>query len=92
MFQVNMQRCFTYVFSKLYHFSFLIFRSFELKDIRLDEALRSFLEAFRLPGEAPVISLILEDFALRYFVSKFVTFCTKKECNGHSFFVPKTEN
>uniref|UniRef100_A0A7M5X4G9 SEC7 domain-containing protein n=1 Tax=Clytia hemisphaerica TaxID=252671 RepID=A0A7M5X4G9_9CNID len=42
-------------------------KSFELKDVRVDEALRCFLEAFRLPGEAPVISLILEEFALRYF-------------------------
>ncbi|KAJ8926524.1 hypothetical protein NQ314_021126 [Rhamnusium bicolor] len=30
---------------------------------RIDDALRAFLEAFRLPGEAPVISLILEHFA-----------------------------
>lgn len=44
-------------------------KSFELKDIRLDEALRSFLEAFRLPGESPIISLILEEFSLRYFES-----------------------
>ena len=37
--------------------------SFAFKDTRLDEALRLFLESFRLPGEAPLISMILEHFA-----------------------------
>lgn len=31
--------------------------------MRIDEALRAFLETFRLPGEAPLISSILEKFA-----------------------------
>ena len=37
--------------------------------MRIDEALRTFLESFRLPGEAPVIQLILEHFSEAYFVS-----------------------
>ncbi|RWS19664.1 Sec7-like protein, partial [Leptotrombidium deliense] len=31
--------------------------------MRIDEALRIYLESFRLPGEAPLISLLLEQFA-----------------------------
>ncbi|XP_022240117.1 Golgi-specific brefeldin A-resistance guanine nucleotide exchange factor 1-like isoform X2 [Limulus polyphemus] len=37
--------------------------SFNFEDIRIDEALRMYLETFRLPGEAPLISLLLEHFA-----------------------------
>ena len=40
-----------------------VYRSFTFEDKRVDEALRMFLETFRLPGEAPVISYILEGFA-----------------------------
>ncbi|XP_057309577.1 Golgi-specific brefeldin A-resistance guanine nucleotide exchange factor 1-like [Hydractinia symbiolongicarpus] len=42
-------------------------RSFEMQNVRIDEALRSFLESFRLPGESPVISLILEEFSNKYY-------------------------
>nr|XP_023015700.1 Golgi-specific brefeldin A-resistance guanine nucleotide exchange factor 1 [Leptinotarsa decemlineata] len=38
-------------------------KTFNFTDVRIDEALRAFLESFRLPGEAPTISLILEHFA-----------------------------
>ncbi|KAK2190131.1 hypothetical protein NP493_86g03025 [Ridgeia piscesae] len=38
-------------------------RSFNFDDTRIDESLRMLLESFRLPGEAPVISYILEHFA-----------------------------
>ncbi|PVD38476.1 hypothetical protein C0Q70_01091 [Pomacea canaliculata] len=38
-------------------------KAFNFEDIRIDEALRMYLEAFRLPGEAPVISYLLEHFA-----------------------------
>ncbi|ELU03437.1 hypothetical protein CAPTEDRAFT_227129 [Capitella teleta] len=38
-------------------------KSFVFDDTRVDEALRMYLETFRLPGEAPVISYILEHFA-----------------------------
>ncbi|CAG9763319.1 unnamed protein product [Ceutorhynchus assimilis] len=38
-------------------------KTFNFNGVRIDEALRSFLESFRLPGEAPTISLILEQFA-----------------------------
>ncbi|XP_054719595.1 Golgi-specific brefeldin A-resistance guanine nucleotide exchange factor 1-like [Uloborus diversus] len=38
-------------------------RSFSFEGLRIDEALRLYLETFRLPGEAPLISLIMEHFA-----------------------------
>ncbi|XP_015114906.1 Golgi-specific brefeldin A-resistance guanine nucleotide exchange factor 1 [Diachasma alloeum] len=38
-------------------------QNFDLRDTRVDQALRSYLESFRLPGEAPLISLLLEKFA-----------------------------
>ena len=43
--------------------------SFAFKGTRLDAALRLFLESFRLPGEAPLISMILEHFAHHWHVS-----------------------
>ena len=42
---------------------------FDVTNQPIDHALRQFLEAFRLPGEAPVISNILEDFANSWFDS-----------------------
>lgn len=42
--------------------------SFDLKGLRVDEALRLFLETFRLPGEAPLVANILEPFANHWFV------------------------
>ncbi|KAF1744913.1 hypothetical protein MXB_335 [Myxobolus squamalis] len=41
--------------------------SFYATGIRIDEALRDFLESFRIPGESPVISNILENFSQHYF-------------------------
>ncbi|XP_069705453.1 Golgi-specific brefeldin A-resistance guanine nucleotide exchange factor 1 isoform X3 [Periplaneta americana] len=38
-------------------------KSFDFTEMRIDEALRLYLETFRLPGEAPLISLIMEHFA-----------------------------
>ncbi|CAD5123797.1 DgyrCDS12108 [Dimorphilus gyrociliatus] len=38
-------------------------KSFNFSNVRIDEALREYLEAFRLPGEAPVIQYLLEHFA-----------------------------
>ena len=37
-------------------------KSFDFTGLRIDEALRAFLTTFRLPGEAPVISMIMEIF------------------------------
>ncbi|XP_015585956.1 Golgi-specific brefeldin A-resistance guanine nucleotide exchange factor 1 [Cephus cinctus] len=37
--------------------------NFDLHQTRIDQALRLYLESFRLPGEAPLISLLLEKFA-----------------------------
>lgn len=38
-------------------------KSFNFSGLRIDECLRIFLEAFRLPGEAPLISIIIEHFS-----------------------------
>ncbi|ODN01253.1 Golgi-specific brefeldin A-resistance guanine nucleotide exchange factor 1 [Orchesella cincta] len=43
--------------------------SFEFQNTRIDEALRLFLETFRLPGEAPLISHVLEEFSDHWFLS-----------------------
>lgn len=40
--------------------------SFEFKGMEFDEAIRSFLQGFRLPGEAQKIDRIMEKFAQRY--------------------------
>ena len=40
--------------------------TYNFSGVRIDEALRSFLESFRLPGEAPVISYILESFSQQW--------------------------
>lgn len=48
--------------------------SFELSGIRLDEALRIYLESFRLPGEAPLVANLLEPFAIHWHT-----------CNGNPF-------
>lgn len=37
--------------------------SFDFANLRIDESLRIFLETFRLPGEAPLIQIILEHFS-----------------------------
>ena len=38
--------------------------------MRVDEALRIYLSEFRLPGEAPLISALLENFAARWRVRR----------------------
>ncbi|GLH14697.1 Golgi-specific brefeldin A-resistance guanine nucleotide exchange factor 1 [Gryllus bimaculatus] len=49
-------------------------KSFDFTDTRIDEALRLYLETFRLPGESPLISLIMEHFAEHW-----------HKCNGEPF-------
>ncbi|XP_047109298.1 Golgi-specific brefeldin A-resistance guanine nucleotide exchange factor 1 isoform X1 [Schistocerca piceifrons] len=49
-------------------------KSFDFSDMRIDEALRMYLETFRLPGESPLISLIMEHFAEHW-----------HKCNGEPF-------
>lgn len=44
-------------------------KSFDFANMRIDSALRIYLETFRLPGEAPLISLVLEHFADHWHVS-----------------------
>lgn len=48
---------------------YFVLRSFHFHDLRVDEALRSFLESFRLPGESPVIEHIMEFFSKQFYVS-----------------------
>ncbi|XP_043838957.1 Golgi-specific brefeldin A-resistance guanine nucleotide exchange factor 1 isoform X3 [Dromiciops gliroides] len=48
--------------------------TFSFQGLRLDEALRLYLEAFRLPGEAPVIQRLLEAFTEHWM-----------KCNGSPF-------
>uniref|UniRef100_A0A8C5EC98 SEC7 domain-containing protein n=1 Tax=Gouania willdenowi TaxID=441366 RepID=A0A8C5EC98_GOUWI len=43
--------------------------TFTFQGLRIDEALRLYLEAFRLPGEAPVIQRLLETFTDNWHVS-----------------------
>lgn len=45
------------------------YSTFSFQGLRLDEALRLYLEAFRLPGEAPVIQRLLEAFTEHWRVS-----------------------
>ena len=79
-------------FFLLIHFQlyFFIFRrSFNFEGTRIDEALRMFLETFRLPGEAPVISYILEHFADHWHVSRtclFVSFLYSVVFNKRSVY------
>lgn len=44
-------------------------KSFDFAGLRIDEALRIYLETFRLPGEAPLIFLVMEHFADHWHVS-----------------------
>lgn len=44
-------------------------KSFNFENVRIDFALRQYLETFRLPGEAPLIFLVMEHFADHWHVS-----------------------
>lgn len=44
-------------------------KSFDFSNMRIDNALRIYLETFRLPGEAPLISLVMEHFSDHWHVS-----------------------
>ena len=57
-----------YLFLCLIMNSFFFSRSFKFHKVPLVESLREFLEAFRLPGEAPVISNIMERFSQHWMV------------------------
>lgn len=41
-------------------------KSFDFCNLRIDKALRLYLETFRLPGEAPLIFLVMEQFASHF--------------------------
>uniref|UniRef100_A0A2M4A2P8 Putative pattern-formation protein/guanine nucleotide exchange factor n=1 Tax=Anopheles triannulatus TaxID=58253 RepID=A0A2M4A2P8_9DIPT len=49
-------------------------KSFDFTGLMIDQALRLYLETFRLPGEAPLISLVMEHFADHW-----------HECNNEPF-------
>uniref|UniRef100_A0A6B2EBG3 Putative golgi-specific brefeldin a-resistance factor n=1 Tax=Phlebotomus kandelakii TaxID=1109342 RepID=A0A6B2EBG3_9DIPT len=49
-------------------------KSFDFMNLRIDLALRLYLETFRLPGEAPLIFLVMEHFAAHW-----------HQCNGEPF-------
>ena len=51
---------------KIDHF---LCRTFKFEGLRVDESLRLYLEAFRLPGEAPVIQRLIEAFSSYWSVS-----------------------
>ena len=53
-------------------------KSFDFAGLRIDESLRMFLEAFRLPGEAPLITLVLEHFADHWHKSNLKDFSNHK--------------
>ncbi|EFO21246.1 Sec7 domain-containing protein [Loa loa] len=44
-------------------------RSFPFENTRLDDALRMFLETFRLPGEAAEISMVMQHFADHWYIT-----------------------
>jgi golgi-specific brefeldin A-resistance guanine nucleotide exchange factor 1 len=44
-------------------------KSFDFTSLRIDKALRLYLETFRLPGEAPLIFLVMEQFASHFIES-----------------------
>ncbi|XP_015781014.1 Golgi-specific brefeldin A-resistance guanine nucleotide exchange factor 1 [Tetranychus urticae] len=52
-------------------------QSFMFKGLRIDEALRLYLESFRLPGESPLITLVLEQFAHHWFESNDKPFASE---------------
>ncbi|XP_026566755.1 Golgi-specific brefeldin A-resistance guanine nucleotide exchange factor 1 isoform X1 [Pseudonaja textilis] len=55
-------------------------RTFHFQGLRLDEALRLYLEAFRLPGEAPVIHRLLEAFTEHWHISNGTPFANSDAC------------
>ncbi|XP_025950690.2 Golgi-specific brefeldin A-resistance guanine nucleotide exchange factor 1 isoform X4 [Dromaius novaehollandiae] len=54
--------------------------TFSFQGLRLDEALRLYLEAFRLPGEAPVIHRLLEAFTEHWRKSNGSPFANSDAC------------
>lgn len=72
------------------HYSFNVIQSkvnlfcstFTFQGLRIDEALRLYLEAFRLPGEAPVIQRLLETFTDNWHVRHFSF--TPEQCTNCS--------
>ncbi len=55
----------------------MFYRTFNFDDMRVDEALRIYLSEFRLPGEAPLISTLLEHFAAHWRVRVLGSFFGK---------------
>ena len=60
-------------------------KSFDFAGLRVDQALRLYLETFRLPGEAPLIFLVMEHFAEHWHVSH-LKFSLSLKQNNEIFF------
>lgn len=56
-------------------------KSFDFAGLRIDLALRQYLETFRLPGEAPLIFLVMEHFADCWHVSLIAHFAMNLSSN-----------
>nr|XP_033796317.1 Golgi-specific brefeldin A-resistance guanine nucleotide exchange factor 1 isoform X2 [Geotrypetes seraphini]XP_033796319.1 Golgi-specific brefeldin A-resistance guanine nucleotide exchange factor 1 isoform X2 [Geotrypetes seraphini] len=54
--------------------------TFQFQGLRIDEALRLYLEAFRLPGEAPVIQRLLEAFTEHWLKANGTPFAHSDAC------------
>jgi brefeldin A-inhibited guanine nucleotide-exchange protein len=55
---------------------------FNLKDLEIDEALRLFLQQFRLPGESQMIDRIMESFSATYFKDNTNDFDVSEDLRG----------
>jgi hypothetical protein len=73
-----------YELTHLQLFVIFLHRSFDFTDMRIDEALRLYLETFRLPGEAPLISLLMEHFAEHWHVSLQFIVCNAEPSLDHA--------
>lgn len=61
-------------------------KSFDFANMTLDKAMRLYLETFRLPGEAPLIFLVMEHFADHWHVSKLKNYFNMAKLHYFFFF------
>uniref|UniRef100_A0A1A9ZR77 SEC7 domain-containing protein n=1 Tax=Glossina pallidipes TaxID=7398 RepID=A0A1A9ZR77_GLOPL len=59
--------------------------TFNFVGLRIDQALRLYLESFRLPGEAPLIFMVLEYFADHWHIVFYFDYVFMKKQNGEPF-------
>ncbi|VDL76122.1 unnamed protein product [Nippostrongylus brasiliensis] len=66
--QLDKKRIADYICSRKHaDVSCLLMKSFPFENTRLDDALRMFLETFRLPGEAAEISMVMQHFSEQWY-------------------------